>query len=237
MIRAAACAPRRCGNCCASARSARPNSGRPELRSGRTSRFRCGSSLLSESGRAGRDFAIAARSVPVQTSLLSERSRLTTSPPPAAGAGFVDFGARACAGFASAGRGSCVRCADLPAPRQLVRRRLAFDGFELEAELHRRIEEAVIASNGTVNALGHAAERQADLEGIVGTTTRSQNWCWRTMVMACGYCARIRSDSRTPGARVANVILKWCSPGRPFLAASASTVRTTPRKAAWARMS
>ena len=33
-----------------------------------------------------------------------------------------------------------------------------------------------------------------------------------------------------PAPSVSKVILKWCSPGRPFLAASASTVRTTPRK-------
>ena len=37
-------------------------------------------------------------------------------------------------------------------------------------------------------------------------------------------------DNCTPGAVVAKVILKWCSPGRPFLAASVNTVRTTPRK-------
>ena len=39
-------------------------------------------------------------------------------------------------------------------------------------------------------------------------TTRSQNWCCRTIVIASGYCMRMRSDSRTPGAAVLKVILK-----------------------------
>ena len=39
-------------------------------------------------------------------------------------------------------------------------------------------------------------------------TSRSQNWCYSTMVISCGCCWRRRGDSFTPGAVVSKEILK-----------------------------
>ena len=57
---------------------------------------------------------------------------------------------------------------------RLGRRRLGLGRLELEAELHRGIEKAGDRLERHRQPFRHAAERQADLEGLV-RTTKSQN--------------------------------------------------------------
>jgi len=66
----------------------------------------------------------------------------------------------------------------------------ALGRLELQAELHRGIEEALDRAERHHQAFRNAAERQADLEIDSSDTTRSpRNWCCRMMVISSGYCA------------------------------------------------
>ena len=173
----AACAPRRCGNFCASARSARPNSGRPALRWGRTSRFRCGFIGLSDDGRrTSRCIVRGVRRPSSAPHFFRNRSRRTTSPPlPASAVASARSARRRRAGNASAlfGSGRRVRARPGDCLRRFSRqssacaRRLGLDRLELQAELHRRIEERRHRLERHHQPLRHAAERQADFETVV----------------------------------------------------------------------
>ena len=71
--------------------------------------------------------------------------------------------------------------------------------LELEAELHRRIEEAgETASNGTTSFSG-ALPKERPTSNASSLTERSQNWCCRTMVISSGYFSPRRWESLTPG--------------------------------------
>ncbi len=75
--------------------------------------------------------------------------------------------------------------------------------LELQAELDGRIEEA-----------GQRIERHQQRSGmpendrptskVCSVTARSQNWCWRTIVISSGYLSRSRWEMRTPGSSVRN---------------------------------
>ena len=112
-----------------------------------------------------------------------------------------------------------------------IRRRVEF-----QPKTRMRVDEAADGAERHVQALGHAFEGEADLEGGIGDV-RSQNWCCRTTVISVGYCALRREEMRTPGCWVSKVMKKWCSPGMPVCATSESTLRTRPRKASWASTS
>ena len=60
-------------------------------------------------------------------------------------------------------------------------------------------------------------------------TARSQNWCCSTMVISCGYCSRsaVRQRARRE-RRVRTRRRNDARPASPSLAASVSTLRTTP---------
>src|SRR6516164_7373947 len=73
--------------------------------------------------------------------------------------------------------------------------------FELQAKLHRRIEEAFHRREGTANRSG-TPPKDTPTSKPLSFTTRSQNWCCRTTVISVGYCASMRGDRRTPSARV-----------------------------------
>ena len=108
-----------------------------------------------------------------------KRSKRTTSPPEppsGRGGGSVGLGAgrhRARGGPAPPRRAKPERRA-FQCPAGLTVAAARIERFELESELHRRIVEGRHRLERHRQALGHAAERQPDLEGIV-VDRRSQN--------------------------------------------------------------
>ena len=63
------------------------------------------------------------------------------------------------------------------------------------------------------------------------STSRSQNWFSRTIVMSSGYVCRREGGNCSSGWLVKNVMRKWCSPGSPSSATRARMSRTTPFRA------
>jgi hypothetical protein len=60
-------------------------------------------------------------------------------------------------------------------------------------------KNVVIASKGTSRRSG-TPEKDNPTSKACSLTFRSQNWCWRTIVISSGCLSRRRCDSRTPGA-------------------------------------
>ena len=121
-----------------------------------------------------------------------------------------------------------------------IRRRWAFlalgDFFELQAELHRRIEEAVDRLERHAEPFRNAAERQADLEAALGHLQIPE-----LMLQDDGHLVRDIARAAGPTAARLGVgverNVEMMIARQALLGDSVSTLRTTPRSACWVRRS